>query len=125
MRKSRVVLLSVGVLAAGLLVSKPAAGHADDTARVEIRGLRAVASVVRDVDGVPHVKAANTHDLFFLQGYVHADDRIFQMDVSRRRASGTLAELIGSSALPSDVQMRTLGLRRAAERTLSILTPET
>ena len=63
--------------------------------RVEIPGLRGAASVVRDVDGVPHVKATNPHDLFFLQGWVHADDRLFQMDVTRRRASGTLAELIG------------------------------
>ena len=47
------------------------------------------------------------------------------MDVTRRRASGTLAELLGSSALPSDVQMRTLGLRRAAERSLSVLSRKT
>ena len=68
---------------------------------------------------VPHIKAANAHDLFFLQGWQHAGDRLFQMDVTRRRASGTLAELLGGSALPSDVQMRTLGLRRSAERTMS------
>ena len=81
--------------------------------------------MVRDVDGVPHIKAANAHDLFFLQGWQHADDRLFQMDVTRRRASGTLAELVGSSALPSDVQMRTLGLRRSAERTMSVLSRKT
>ena len=125
MRRSRVTLFSVGVLAVGLLVALPETGHADDTSRVAIPGLRGAASVVRDIDEIPHIRAANAHDLFFLQGYVHADDRMFQMDVSRRRPSGTLAELIGSSALPSDVQMRTLGLRRAAERNLSVLTPET
>ena len=81
--------------------------------------------MVRDVDGVPHIKARNAHDLFFLQGWVHADDRLFQMDVTRRRASGTLAELLGSSALPSDVQMRTLGLRRSAERTMAKLSRKT
>ena len=56
---------------------------------------------------------------------MHADDRLFQMDVRRRTGSGTLAELIGSSALPSDVEMRTLGLRRTVERSLSVLTSET
>ena len=118
MRRSRVALVSVGVLAAGLLAAVPAAARPPDHDRIEIPGLRGVASVTRDVDGIPHVKATNPHDLFFLQGWVHADDRLFQMDVSRRRASGTLAELLGSSALPSDVQMRTIGLRRTVERSL-------
>ena len=105
MRRSRGALFTVGVLAVGLLVALPGTGNADDTARVAIPGLRAAASVVRDVDGIPHVRAGNAHDLFFLQGYVHADDRMFQMDVTRRRPSGTLAELIGNSALASDVTM--------------------
>src|SRR5829696_4445922 len=110
----RVALLSVGILAAGFLTAAPAsAGPPVD--RVEIPGLRGAASVIRDVDGIPHVKATNQYDLFFLQGWVHADDRLFQMDVTRRRASGTLAELLGSSALPSDVQMRALGLRRTVQ----------
>lgn len=126
MRRSRVAVLSVGVLAVGLLsVGSATAGPTESFGRADIPGLRAVATVVRDVDGVPHLKATNAHDLFFLQGWVHADDRLFQMDVTRRRASGTLAELIGSSALAGDVQLRTFGLRRTAERTFSVLSPET
>ncbi len=125
MRGSRVTFFAVGVLVAGLLVASPEAVRADDAARVAITGLRGPASVVRDIDGISHVRAANAHDLFFLQGYVHAEDRMFQMDVNRRRPSGTLAELIGAGAIPSDVQMRTLGLRRAAERNLPVLTSET
>ena len=78
------------------------------------------ASIVRDINDIAHVKAQNYHDLFYLQGYVHAQDRLFQIDVSRRRASGTLAELLGSSALAQDVQLRTMGLRRAAERSLPL-----
>ena len=74
--------------------------------------------MVRDIDGIAHIRASNEHDLFFLQGWVHAGDRLFQMDVTRRQASGTLAELLGQGALPSDVQLRTIGLRRAAERSL-------
>ncbi|HEX6683420.1 MAG TPA: penicillin acylase family protein [Candidatus Limnocylindrales bacterium] len=126
MLRSRIALFSVGALAAGLLAAVPAsAGHLEVTGRVEIPGLGSAASVVRDVDGVPHLRAANEHDLFFLQGWVHAEDRLFQMDVTRRRGAGTLAELIGGSALPSDVQSRTLGIRRVAERTLPVLSAQT
>ena len=74
--------------------------------------------------GIAHVTASNDHDLFFLQGWVHAGDRLFQMDVGRRLASGTLAELFGPDVLPSDVQFRTLGLRRAAARSLSVLSSD-
>jgi penicillin amidase len=80
--------------------------------------------VMRDSSGIPHVFAKNDHDVLFLQGYTHAQDRLFQMDVTRRQAEGTLAELLGSGALTSDVQLRTFGLRRAAERSLPILAPE-
>lgn len=126
MRRSRIALFVTGVVAAGAVAALSASpGHAGVDDRGRIPGLRAAATVVRDVDGVPHIKAANGHDLFFMQGWQHADDRLFQMDVTRRRASGTLAELLGSSALPSDVQMRTLGLRRSAERTLSVLSRNT
>ena len=72
--------------------------------------------LMRDRFGVPHISARNDHDVYFMQGYVHAGDRFFQMDASRRQASGTLAELLGPDALPGDVQLRTLGLRRAAAR---------
>lgn len=88
-----------------------------------LAGLKAGATILRDTSGIAHVRAANEHDLFFLNGWVHAEDRLFQMDVSRRRASGTLAELLGPAALGSDVQLRTIGLRRAAERSLGALSP--
>jgi penicillin amidase len=86
-------------------------------------GLHEAASVVRDGAGIAHVFAGDEHDLFFLQGWVHAEDRLFQLDVTRRRASGTLAELLGPAALPGDVQLRTFGLRRAAALSLPLLSP--
>ena len=126
MRRSRVALFTVGVLAAGAIaVAAAPSGNADAIDLVKIPGLHAPASVIRDDDGIAHIKAQNTHDLFFLQGWVHSDDRLFQMDARRRQGSGTLAELIGSSALPSDVQLRTFGLRRTVERSLSVLSSET
>ena len=77
--------------------------------------------VVRDVDGIPHITASTERDVIYLQGFTHAQDRLFQMDGARRQADGTLAELLGAAALASDVQLRTFGLRRAAERSLPIL----
>ena len=86
--------------------------------------LRAPAMVVRDDNGVPYVFATNEHDLFFLQGWVHAEDRFFQMDVARRQAEGTLAELLGPEALADDVEARTIGLDRAAERSWPLLSAD-
>ncbi len=80
-------------------------------------GMRAPGTITIDAEGVPVIQAANELDAAFLQGYAHARDRFFQMDFTRRGASGTAAELFGPAALASDVQTRTLGLRRAAQAT--------
>ena len=101
-------LLSV-VVAAQSILSGPT---------VKLPTLRDKARVIRENNGIAHILAQNERDLFLLQGYVHAQDRLFQMDVSRREASGTLAELVGPAALSQDVQLRTIGLRRAAVRSL-------
>src|SRR6266852_4404889 len=94
---------------------------AASAAPVRLAGLLDEAEVSRDAAGIPHIRADNEHDLFFLQGWVHAEDRLFQMDMQRRQAAGTLAELLGPGALPSDVQLRTIGLQRAAVRSLPLL----
>ena len=72
--------------------------------------------VILDRDGVPHIYASNDRDLYCAQGYIHARDRLFQMDLTRREVSGDLAEVLGPSVVGRDVQSRTVGLRRAAER---------
>lgn len=77
-------------------------------------GLIANGSISIDAEGVPTIVASNDLDMAFLQGYAHARDRFFQMDFTRRGASGTVSELVGGAALANDVQIRTLGLRRAA-----------
>ncbi|QHE51926.1 penicillin acylase family protein [Pontibacillus sp. HMF3514] len=89
-----------------------------------IGGLRAPVEVVRDADGVPHIKAENEHDLFLAQGYVQAQDRMFQMDLARRQASGRLSEVAGEAALEQDKYFRTLGLRRAAEKSYKTYSEE-
>lgn len=69
-----------------------------------------------DARGMPTIQAGSDNDAAFLQGYAHAQARFFEMDLTRRSVSGTLAALVGESQLANDVQARTLGLRRAAER---------
>lgn len=93
------------------------AGESQDPTYVTLPDLYATGSISRDTDGIAHICAVNEHDMFLLQGYVHAQDRLFQMDEFRRIASGTLAELLGQEALESDVELRTFGLLRAAEVT--------
>lgn len=79
-----------------------------------VPGLQAPVEVIRDRWGVPHIYAQGERDLFFAQGYVHAQDRLWQMELGRRAARGTLAEVFGESALPADRLARSLGLARAA-----------
>jgi penicillin amidase len=92
---------------------------------ISLPELHGPARILRDVDGMPHIHAFDEHDALFLQGWVQAEDRLFQIDVVRRQASGTLAELLGSAALPSDIELRTIGLARAAERSLAAYSPAT
>ncbi|WP_199562833.1 penicillin acylase family protein [Sporosarcina sp. BI001-red] len=73
-------------------------------------------TVTRDENGVPHLEAKSDADLYRAQGYVHAQDRLFQMDLARRQASGRLAEVVGAKAIDTDKQFRTFSLRNAAEK---------
>jgi penicillin amidase len=115
------------VLLAAALFSLPQAAWGERpvlTTPEVIKGLESHVEVLTDPFGIPHIYARTVHDLYFVTGYLHARDRLFQMDVTRRQASGTLAELLGQGALKSDVILRTLGLRRAAELSLAALSPE-
>jgi penicillin amidase len=87
-------------------------------------GLDERAEIVRDGYGVPHIFAATAHDLFFLQGYVTAQDRLFQLDLFRRTGRGRLAEVLGDAALDTDKFTRTIGLARAAELDAALLSSE-
>src|SRR4051812_35024999 len=89
-----------------------------------VAGLTAPVSVIRDQHGVPHIKAASLPDLFFAQGYVTAQDRLWQMDMSRRAAAGELSEILpprlfGDGVLRLDKRQRILGLRAIAEQAAS------
>ncbi|WP_035351221.1 penicillin acylase family protein [Edaphobacter aggregans] len=86
-----------------------------------VPGLSAPVAVQRDAHGVPHIRAASLDDLVFAQGFVTAQDRLFQMDLLRRHAAGELAEVIGPSLLEHDRIQRTLQLRATADRAVSTL----
>ncbi|MEQ6903745.1 penicillin acylase family protein [Nocardioides sp. YIM 152588] len=92
---------------------------------LRLDGLDAEVEVLRDGHGIPQIYADTTHDLMFAQGYVHAQDRFFEMDVRRHATAGRLAELLGESALEGDLVVRTLGWRRVAARELTMLRPAT
>ena len=95
-----------------------------DQSQVSLPGIDRQVEIKRDGQGVPHIYAQTERDAYFAVGWLHAQDRLFQMDQSRRQASGTLAELLGSGALASDVQLRWIGLRRAAQRSLDEISTE-
>ncbi len=81
-----------------------------------VAGLRGPIEILRDEHGVPHVFASSLEDSAFGQGYVHAQDRLWQMELNRRVGSGRLSEIFGRRALEADRFLRRVGLRRAARR---------
>ena len=88
---------------------------------IAIAGLAAPVSVQRDNHGMPHLRAASLDDLVLAQGYITAQDRLWQMDALRRHAAGELAEILGSSLIPHDRTQRILQLRAAADRVAASL----
>ncbi|KGX84299.1 penicillin acylase family protein [Pontibacillus litoralis] len=91
---------------------------------VAINGLHASVEVIRDANGVPHIKAENEWDLYRAQGFIQAQDRLFQMDMARRQASGQLSEVVGSATVTQDKYFRALGLRRAAQKSYEAYSQE-
>jgi penicillin amidase len=89
--------------------------------KISVGDLSAQVKVIRDIRGVPHIVATNAKDLFFVQGYVTAQDRLWQMDLSRRLAGGTVSEVMGSAFLDRDKEQRIIGLREVAEHSWQAL----
>ena len=90
---------------------------------IAVPGLSAKVRVVRDGHGIPTIEAASIDDLLFAQGYVTAQDRLWQMDAMRRAAAGELAEILGPDLLKVDREQRILGLRAGAEQTEKAMSP--
>ncbi|WP_330261084.1 penicillin acylase family protein [Streptomyces sp. NBC_00539] len=109
---------ALGILAAPSRWARPRPG----TQRHE--GIVSGATIRRDHRGIPWVEADNDGDLYFAAGFAQATDRLWQMDVLRRRAKGTLSEIFGAVALPDDVRARKLALERVARASEELLGPE-
>lgn len=92
---------------------------------IRVVGLSAPVRVLRDKWDIPHIYAQNEHDLFFAQGYVHAQERLWHMEFNRLLGSGMLSSAVGEATLSIDRYMRTLGLRRAAEQDWKTIDPDT
>jgi len=117
-----VVVLVAGFALAFTAVRRPFPNHSGEIA---IAGLSGPVEVLRDERGVPHIFADTADDLAMAQGYVHAQDRFFEMDLRRHATAGRLAELVGAAGVDSDKVVRTLGWRQVAEQELPMLEPRT
>ncbi|RJP54536.1 MAG: penicillin acylase family protein [Anaerolineaceae bacterium] len=91
---------------------------------IQAEGLNAPVDIYRDAMGIPHIYATTAHDLFFAQGYVHAQDRFWQMDTWRHIGSGELSKMFGAGQVETDAFLRTLGWRKTAEAEWEALGPE-
>ena len=91
---------------------------------MRLPGTKAAVTIARDARGVPRITAEDADDAYAALGYVHAEDRLWQMEMQRRIGAGRLAEILGPKALPTDRFMRTLGLYRLAEASLPAMMPE-
>src|SRR5688572_18005511 len=91
---------------------------------IKLDSLNGPVDIYRDQMGIPHIYASTQHDLFFAQGYIHAQDRFWQMDAWRHIGSGTLSEMFGKGQVETDTFLRTLGWRVTAEQEYAELDPE-
>jgi penicillin amidase len=119
-----VVVLALLVLPA-LAVTSARQSFPQVDGRLTLPGLAGSVDVLRDGHGVPHVYADNPEDLFQAQGFVHAQDRFYEMDFRRHLAAGRLSELYGESQVKTDAYVRTLGWRRVAEQELRLQSSST
>ena len=117
-----VLLLVVGLVTAVQLVRRP---FPQTTGEADLPGLEASVEVVRDDHGIPQLYGDSVEDLMRAQGYVHAQERFYEMDVRRHATAGRLAEMFGEDAVESDKFVRTMGWREVAERELALVEPET
>jgi penicillin amidase len=91
---------------------------------INVPGLHSAADVYRDDYGIPHIKAQDDHDLMFTVGYVHAQDRLWQMDLMRRAGEGRLSEIFGPKTLEYDELFRTLNLAGVSDKLMEKLHPD-
>lgn len=117
--------INLWVLAAVFVVSLNAVGYGQaETRELRLAGLKEAVTVVRDGRSIPYIEAKHDADLYFVQGYVTASDRLWQMDLLRRVARGESAEIFGRTTLEEDKRWRRFGFVQVAEESLKYIAPE-
>ncbi len=117
-----VLVVLIGLV--GLLASILGRAMPETSGTIRLPGLSGPVDVLRDENGFVHIYADTPEDLFAAQGWVHASERMWQMELWRRIGAGRLSELFGEATLDTDRFVRTLGWRRAAERDLAAFSPD-
>ncbi|UYN92399.1 MAG: penicillin acylase family protein [Anaerolineales bacterium] len=115
------LILLLAAVVAILLPGQIKASYPQIDGEIQVPGLQGEVEVIRDENGIPHIYASNEHDLFFAQGYVHAQDRFWQMDFQRHTSRGRLSELMGSNTADIDQFLRTMGWERVARAEMELL----
>src|SRR3954466_7227769 len=117
------LLLAVIIVVAGFVWTAKASLPQIDGS-LKVAGLKSPVTVLRDAQGMPHIRAASMEDAVFAQGYVTAQDRLWQMDITRRFAAGELSEILGPELVRHDREQRILLLPLVAERAANAMTAE-
>ena len=108
-------LVALALIGTMIFANRLYASLPQTTGTIEMAGLEAEATIARDTYGVPHIFAQSDHDGFYAMGVAHAQDRLWQMEITRRALRGRLAEVLGEPGLDTDIFFRTMGLGAAAD----------
>jgi len=119
------VVVVVALVAGVLVVNTVRASLPRTSGTADLPGLTGTVTVMRDGSGIPHIFGDSLTDIARAQGYVHAQEQFFQMDLRRHITAGRLSELVGEDGVETDTVIRTLGWRRVAEEELPTLKPQT
>ncbi|MEA5593150.1 penicillin acylase family protein [Rivularia sp. UHCC 0363] len=120
-----ILVLVLLITLAGLTTYTFRKSFPQENGAIAIPGLESEVKVLRDEWGIPQIYAASNHDLFFTQGYVHAQDRFWQMDFWRHIGAGRLSEMFGESQLDKDKFLRTMGWKKIAQQEFATLDTDT
>ncbi|QMS89827.1 penicillin acylase family protein [Nostoc edaphicum CCNP1411] len=124
LKTTLIFLLVLGLLLVGFVTYTVRQSFPQESGTIQLPELKAEVTVQRDKWGIPHIYAANSHDLFMAQGYIHAQDRFWQMDFWRHIGSGRLSEMFGSSQVDTDKYLRTMGWARVAQQEIQEINAE-
>jgi penicillin amidase len=119
------LLAALAISLVGALLWYRSASQPQIDGKLKLAGLTAAIDIVRDAQGIPHIYAKSADDAYFALGFVHAQDRLWQLELNRRIPAGRMAEILGENAIGTDRFLRTLGIRRNAERILANLSADT